>query len=73
GEKPLALEFLQKLIPGKESTNIPPEYAEYTSDIIIEIGTDYTNSKKYIEDPFKYMVDLTPTIDETAGESSSDQ
>lgn len=54
--RPKSLDFLQKLIPGKESTVIPPEYIEngYSSeaDIIIELGDDYVNSPNYQKDPF---------------------
>lgn len=59
--RPEAINFLQKLIPGKESTDIPKEYFEkgyhQTSDLIIEIGTDYVNSDKYIDDPFYNLPD----------------
>lgn len=62
--RPLALDFLQKLIPGKESTEIPEEYLKegypQNADIIIELGTDYTNSPDYIVDPFFGMPVYTP-------------
>lgn len=52
--RPQALDFLQKLIPGKESMDIPTDYSEYIegTDIILEIGSDYTTSPEYIRDPF---------------------
>ncbi|MBD3360684.1 hypothetical protein GF366_02680 [Candidatus Peregrinibacteria bacterium] len=54
--RPAALDFLQKIIPGTESTEIPREYIEkgYMSetDIILEIGHDYANSENYMDDPF---------------------
>lgn len=62
--RPLALDFLQKLIPGKESTDIPDEYLKagypQNTDIIIELGTDYTNSPNYIVDPFLGLPSYTP-------------
>ncbi|PIZ75322.1 hypothetical protein COY05_04275 [Candidatus Peregrinibacteria bacterium CG_4_10_14_0_2_um_filter_38_24] len=62
--RPLALDFLKKLIPGKEVEGIPQTYIDlgYTeSDIIIELGTDYTNSKNYMEDPFYSLPMVAPT------------
>lgn len=52
--RPRTLDFLQQMIPGKESAEIPAEYQDYMldADIILEIGTDYVNSEKYVSDPF---------------------
>lgn len=54
--RPIALDFLQKLIPGKESTIIPEAYKEKgyleEANIILEMGEDYSNSPNYIEDTF---------------------
>lgn len=76
-QKPQTLIFLQKLIPGKESTQIPQDYIEagydQAADIILEIGSDYTDSPNYIEDPFYSLPQLlppTPTSTETSNESS---
>lgn len=57
--RPKALDFLEKLIPGKESTTIPLEYTEYTEDILLEMGSDYVSSPNYMEDPF---YSLPPSI-----------
>jgi len=74
-EKPPALHFLQKIIPGKETTEIPEEYKEYiqNADIIIVIGKDYANSNNYIEDPFYSlpMLKTTTTEDETTTETTT--
>jgi len=53
-EEPIVLEFLQTIIPGKVSTEVPEEYKEYmiNTDIILEMGSDYTESSNYMEDPF---------------------
>lgn len=58
--RPESLNFLQKLIPGQESTIIPPGYEEYmlNADVIIELGTDYVNSEKYIDDPYYSLPQL---------------
>jgi LCP family protein required for cell wall assembly len=58
--RPKALDYLEKLIPGKESTEIPVQYSDSTAEIILEIGSDYTTSDKYIEDPF-YALPLSET------------
>ena len=54
--RPEALNFLQKVIPGKESTLIPQEYINLgynlKADVILEIGLDYVNSPDYMEDAF---------------------
>lgn len=52
--RPQILDLLEKLIPGKESTNITDSYLEYfaISDIVIELGLDYANSPNYMSDPF---------------------
>lgn len=59
--RPKALDFLEKVIPGKESTTMPIEYATSTADIIIVLGADYTNSKDYMEDAFYSLPVSTPT------------
>lgn len=55
--RPVALDFLQKYIPGVESTEIAPEYQEYLldADLIIELGQDYTDSENYMLDDFYYL------------------
>lgn len=68
--RPNSLDFLQKIIPGRESSDIPQKYIElgYTADLIIELGSNYINSPQYIEDPFYYLPDaelFTTTTDET--------
>jgi len=52
--RPQILDLLEKLIPGKESTNITDAYLEYfaNADIVIELGLDYANSPNYMRDPF---------------------
>ena len=62
--RPSALNFLQNIIPGEESTIIPEKYQEYllNTDILLELGSDYVDSKKYIEDSFYY---LPPTASST--------
>ncbi|MFA6305181.1 MAG: LCP family protein [Candidatus Gracilibacteria bacterium] len=77
--RPITLDFLKKLIPGKEVKGIPQEYIDlgYTdSDIILEIGTDYTSSKNYMKDPFYSLTMLTPatptpTTDSTTTDSTN--
>lgn len=56
-QRPATLDFLEKMIPGLESKEIPPEYQEYMldSDIILEIGQDYVDSENYYDDPFYYL------------------
>ncbi|MFH1218466.1 MAG: LCP family protein [Candidatus Peregrinibacteria bacterium] len=68
--RPVALDFLTKIIPGVESTEIPEEYKEYMleTDIILEIGSDYTTSPNYIDDPFYYLPD--PYIPKKAVETT---
>jgi LCP family protein required for cell wall assembly len=60
GFKPEGLTFLQKIIPGNEITIIPQEYEELgylnEAQLIIEIGSDYTNSNQYLEDDFYYIL-----------------
>lgn len=55
--RPASLDFLQKYIPGGESTDIPEDYKKYFSnaDVVIELGTDYVNSDKYMLDEFYYL------------------
>ncbi|MEK7672596.1 MAG: LCP family protein [Patescibacteria group bacterium] len=52
--RPDVIDFLIKLIPGQESTIIPLDYQEYflDADLLIEFGSDYVDSEKYIDDPF---------------------
>lgn len=73
--RPEALNFLQKLIPGHESTNIPQKYLEAgyfnQADIIIEIGSDYVNSKNYLEDPFSYLPIITPAVPTTTDNTAT--
>ena len=58
--RPVALDWLQRIIPGAESTEIPAEYQVYDpqADIILEIGADYANSPNYVEDPFYALIPL---------------
>lgn len=70
--RPKALDFLEKVIPGKESTTIPIEYASSTADIIIEIGADYTNSKDYMEDAFYSLPVIAPTPATTEPATTTD-
>jgi hypothetical protein len=73
----LTLDFLKKLIPGKEVEGIPQKYIDlgYTdSDIILEMGADYTSSPNYMEDPFYSLPMLepaTPTPAETTTETTT--
>ncbi len=57
--RPEALDFLTTMIPGQESTEIPQEYITegyfQSADILLEIGLDYVNSEKYLDDPFYYL------------------
>jgi len=70
--RPIALDFLKKIIPGVESTEIPEEYLEYIddTDIILELGTDYVNSPNYLEDEFYYLP-VIPKEEETAATSDT--
>ncbi len=72
--RPQALDFLKKLIPGKESTNIPQEYLEYfpEANIVIEIGSDYTSSENYIEDPFFYLPPPVQSTESTETDESTE-
>lgn len=66
--RPLTFDFLKKLVPGKEIEGIPQKYIDlgYTdSDIILELGTDYTSSPNYMEDPFYSLPMLAPTTPTT--------
>ncbi|MFC1616317.1 LCP family protein, partial [Patescibacteria group bacterium] len=69
-ERPVALDYLQTIIPGRESTTPPQEYMSegYFTDaeIVLEMGRDYIESPNYIEDPFynlEYQL-WTPGSDE---------
>lgn len=63
-QKPRALDFLTKMIPGTISTDVPQEYIDQgyfnEADIILEIGSDYATSEDYIDDPFYYLPALAP-------------
>lgn len=79
-EKPQALDFLPKMIPGTISTEIPQEYLEAgyfnEADIVLEIGYDYVNSETYIDDPFLYLpiyIPYTPPTTATATEDETDE
>lgn len=77
--RPKSLDFLQTLIPGNESKDIPQEYLDMgylnDSDVILELGADYTNSELYMRDPFASMWRIqtpkTPTETETTTEIES--
>lgn len=61
--KPATVDMLKKYFfpTAIESTEIPQVYQNLgytqTTDIIIEIGSDYTNSASYMEDPFYELYD----------------
>ncbi len=59
-KRPRTLDFLQKIIPGKESTTPPADYQEYMSgtDLVLELGADYVDSDKYLSDPFYALMGL---------------
>lgn len=71
--RPLALDFLQTIIPGKESVTPPEEYKEFLNetDIVLELGEDYINSENYLEDPFYYLILYTPTQENEIIESNT--
>ncbi len=60
GMRPQSLNYLQRIIPGNEITEIPLEYEEsgflIDADVIIELGSDYTNNANFIEDHFYYIL-----------------
>lgn len=64
--RPKALDFLQTIIPGKETTQIPEEYEQYMleTDLILELGEDYVSSENYLEDPYYYLILYTPPAGE---------
>ena len=74
--RPETLNFLQKIIPGKESTTLPTEYIELdynlSADLIIEIGTDYANSENFIKDHFYYIPGIYFPIETTNTTSDED-
>ncbi|MBI4231891.1 LCP family protein [Candidatus Peregrinibacteria bacterium] len=77
-KRPFVLNFLQKMIPGVESTEIPQEYKEkgydLKADLIIEIGLDYVNSDKYISDPFYSLPTVAaPVTTPSAAESTTEE
>ena len=75
---PPALKFIQQLIPGTVSGEIPAEYLEATyasdADIIIELGTDYAETKPndifYLYYPVDKPVTTPLTNEETSTESA---
>lgn len=72
--RPEAINFLQKIIPGKESTTLPQKYIEngYTeADIVIELGSSYTESDKYMKDPFYYLPEAVPSTPAAPVESNT--
>lgn len=77
---PAAIKFIQQIIPGKVSSEIPPEYiAEpYLSDaeIIIELGSDYAQSKPndifYLYYPVDKPVTTPITNEETTAGSEAE-
>ncbi len=77
-ERPIALDYLTTIIPGTVSTEIPPEYREYfvESDIVLELGANYTDTELFIEDNF-YSLPIytgpTATDDEEEDEEESEQ
>lgn len=72
---PESLLFLQKLIPGKVSKEIPQDYItenyQLGTDLILEIGSDYTDSDNYIDDPFNYIFQLVTTPSETTPDATT--
>ena len=74
--RPEALNFLQKIIPGKENTILPQKYIDLgydlKTDIIIEIGSDYVNSDNYIEDYFYDIPGIYFPI-ETSSKKTNDE
>lgn len=70
-KRPAILDFLQIIIPGEESTVVPENYKQYMAgtDIILEIGYDYTDSDNYISDPFFYLPTIEP-YDEAGAEGT---
>ncbi len=59
-DRPVAIDFLQKIIPGQESQTAPVEYMNYfgESELIIELGNDYINNPNYVTDPFLALLSL---------------
>lgn len=76
--RPQSLDFLQTLIPGKESTEIPQEYLNLgylnDTDVLLELGADYTGSDLYIKDPFASMWRIQrPDPEETSEPEENDE
>jgi polyisoprenyl-teichoic acid--peptidoglycan teichoic acid transferase len=78
--RPPALDFFRKIFPGIETTDIPAEYTQYmaTSDILIEIGSNYPDSENYLEDPFYTLWPIILEMQEanraaTASEEASEE
>ncbi len=71
--RPDGLDFLQKIIPGEESMEIPDEYLEYIdgTDLILELGIDYVNSPNYLEDEF-YSLPAIPKKEDGEAENSTE-
>ena len=57
GNIPALVTYLQKIIPGQISSDIPGEYQQIllNSDVILELGSDYIESPDYISDPFNFI------------------
>lgn len=57
--RPKDLDYLQTIIPGIESTDVPLDMIEegflLESDVILVLGNDYVNSPNYINDPSDYQ------------------
>lgn len=84
--KPITIEILKKYFfpTAIESTEIPQAYKnlgyDQSADIIIDLGSDYTTSESYIEDPFYELYDQiyapatessTTTIDTSTTDTST--
>lgn len=80
--KPYTIDALKKhFFPtAKESTDFPQKFSELDydkeADIIVELGQDYVNSDKYIEDPFYALystIFVAPAPNATPGDSIAPQ
>jgi LCP family protein required for cell wall assembly len=58
--RPVAIDFLQKIIPGVESSEPPMEYMNYFAEakLVIELGSDYIEGQNYFSDPFLPLLSL---------------
>ncbi|MFC1655627.1 LCP family protein [Patescibacteria group bacterium] len=74
-KKPAGLSFIQQLIGGQTSSDIPSIYMEpqYISDadIIIELGEDYVDSRP--EDIFYYYFPTQASADEAAADEEEEE